>query len=77
MVKTLDPRFESLSGKFNYDLFRKSYKFIESKQEDELKEMKEEMYNEENERQKRSIQVGITHLYHFLVLYDSNHAAKD
>ena len=53
----IDPRFDGLSGKFNYDLYRKSYKFIEDKQEEELKEMKEQMYKEENDTEKRAIQV--------------------
>lgn len=52
-----DPRFDSLSGKFNYDLFRKSYKFIESKQDEEIKEMREDMFKQEDENNKRSIQV--------------------
>lgn len=53
-----DPRFDGLSGKFNYDLYRKSYKFIEEKQEDEIKELKQEMFKEHNERKKKQIQVG-------------------
>ena len=52
-----DPRFDGLSGKFNYDLYRKSYKFIEEKQEDEIKELKQEMFKENNERKKKQIQV--------------------
>ena len=53
----IDPRFDGLSGKFNYDLFRKSYKFIEEKQEEELKEMKDQMYKEDDDKEKRAIQV--------------------
>lgn len=53
----IDPRFDGLSGKFNYDLYRKSYKFIEEQQEEEIKEMKEKMYNTTDVGEKRAIQV--------------------
>ena len=53
----LDPRFDGLSGKFNYDLYRKSYKFIEEKQEDEIKELKSKMFKEVDDRKKKRIQV--------------------
>lgn len=39
-------------------MYRKSYKFIEEKQEDEIKELKQEMFKEHNERKKKQIQVG-------------------
>lgn len=71
----IDPRFDGLSGKFNYDLYRKSYKFIEEKQEEELKEMKEQMYQEENDKEKRAIQVRMGHLFH-IGRYDTNYAAE-
>ena len=61
-----DPRFDGLSGKFNYDLYRKSYKFIEEKQEEELKEMKEQMYQEENDQEKRAIQVRMRCAYFYV-----------
>ena len=32
----IDPRFESLCGTFNEDLYRKSYKFIEDQQVSEI-----------------------------------------
>ena len=55
--KRIDPRFDGLSGKFNYDLFRKSYRFIEQQQDEEIKEMRDTMFNQEDETNKRSIQV--------------------
>lgn len=71
----VDPRFDGLSGKFNYDLYRKSYKFIEEKQEEELKEMKEQMYQEENDKEKRAIQVRTENCFN-IGRYDTNYAAE-
>lgn len=53
----LDPRFDGLSGKFNYDLYRKSYRFIEEKQEEEINELKQNMFKETNGSKKKRIQV--------------------
>ena len=53
----IDPRFDSLSGKLNYDLYRKSYKWIEEKQENEAKELQQQMFNEGDDSEKRRIQV--------------------
>lgn len=71
----IDPRFDGLSGKFNYDLYRKSYKFIEEKQEEELKEMKEQMYQEKDDQEKRAIQVRMGNGFH-IGRYDTNYAAE-
>lgn len=62
---SIDPRFDGLSGKFNYDLYRKSYKFIEEQQEEELKEMKEKMYNTTDVGEKRAIQVRLHSLFKY------------
>lgn len=56
----VDPRFDSLSGKLNYDLYRKSYKWIEEKQENEAKELQEQMFKEGDDSEKRRIQVLIS-----------------
>ena len=53
----LDPRFDGLSGKFNYDLYRKSYRFIEEKQEEEINELKQNMFKETNGSKKKRIQL--------------------
>lgn len=41
--KHRDPRFDSLSGKFNPDLFDKSYAFIEDLKEKEMKQLEVKM----------------------------------
>ncbi|KAJ2144907.1 rRNA biogenesis protein rrp36 [Coemansia sp. RSA 678] len=41
--KTRDPRFDSLSGNFNEDLFEKSYEFLEDQQRDEISDMKRQL----------------------------------
>lgn len=56
----VDPRFDSLSGKLNYDLYRKSYKWIEEKQENEAKELQEQMFKEGDDSEKRRIQVLVS-----------------
>ncbi|KAK8830964.1 hypothetical protein WA577_003664 [Blastocystis sp. JDR] len=57
-----DPRFDSLSGKLNYDLYRKSYKWIEEKQENEAKELQEQMFKEGDDSEKRRIQADMTRI---------------
>ncbi|KAK8795733.1 hypothetical protein WA158_000389 [Blastocystis sp. Blastoise] len=57
-----DPRFENLCGKYNDDLFRKSYKFIEEQQSVEAKELKNKMFREKNEYKKRRIQADLTRI---------------
>ena len=61
----IDPRFDGLSGKFNYDLYRKSYRFIEEMQEEEIKELKQSMFNETNDSKKKRIQVKSVHRANF------------
>ena len=56
-VHCVDPRFDGLSGKFNYDLYRKSYKWMEQKQDDEVKELRERMFSTDNDEEKKNIQV--------------------
>lgn len=63
IIITIDPRFDNLSGKFNYDLFRKSYKFIENKQDEEIKEMRDTMFQQEDETDKRNVQVFLIYLF--------------
>ena len=63
IIITIDPRFDNLSGKFNYDLFRKSYKFIENQQDEEIKEMRDTMFQQEDETDKRNIQVFLVYLF--------------
>ncbi|KAJ1888462.1 rRNA biogenesis protein rrp36 [Kickxella alabastrina] len=39
---TRDPRFDSLSGNFNEDLFEKSYDFLDKQQEEEIEQMRKQ-----------------------------------
>jgi len=38
--KRRDPRFDSMSGKFNEDLFEKTYSFLDEKRDNELSQLK-------------------------------------
>mgnify|MGYP001037784908 FL=1 len=53
--KKRDPRFDSLSGKFNKGLFEASYQFLDSYREQELQELKEALKMPEYENQKPQI----------------------
>mmetsp|Transcript_22496 Transcript_22496/g.29196 ORF Transcript_22496/g.29196 Transcript_22496/m.29196 type:complete len:356 (+) Transcript_22496:172-1239(+) len=52
--KARDPRFEAVSGKFNYDLFRKTYDFLDGYQDAEIKELKASLKLELKKRGKDS-----------------------
>lgn len=41
--RRLDPRFERLSGKFNEDLFRKTYGFVSEKRSEEIKQIRQRL----------------------------------
>merc|ERR1712168_539127 len=50
-----DPRFDNLSGKFNDDLFQKSYSFVEDMKKDELKVVKKQFKKTRNKEEKSSL----------------------
>ena len=60
-VHCVDLGFGGLSRKFNYDLYRKSYKWMEQKQDDEVKELRERMFSTDNDEEKKNIQVKHDH----------------
>ncbi|KAJ1943114.1 rRNA biogenesis protein rrp36 [Linderina pennispora] len=41
--QTRDPRFDSLSGNFNEDLFEKSYAFLDAQRNEELESLKQQV----------------------------------
>merc|ERR1712168_1128940 len=50
-----DPRFDNLSGKFNDDLFQKSYSFVDDMKKDELKVVKKQFKKARNKEEKSSL----------------------
>merc|ERR1712013_493487 len=50
-----DPRFDNLSGKFNEDLFEKSYSFVEDMKKEELKTVKKQFKKVKNQEKKSSL----------------------
>ncbi|KAI9199608.1 uncharacterized protein BJ171DRAFT_427564, partial [Polychytrium aggregatum] len=59
-----DPRFESLSGRFNEDLFKRSYGFLSDYRADEMKQLREQIAKtkniQERERMDRTLQKMIS-----------------
>jgi len=50
-----DPRFDNLSGKFNEDMFQKSYSFVDDMKKDELKMVKKKFKKARNKEEKSSL----------------------
>lgn len=61
--KSRDPRFDSLSGKFNEDLFQKSYSFVEDYKQEELNELNEQLRKEKDPEEKERIALGVRLLH--------------
>ncbi|KAF9970531.1 rRNA biogenesis protein rrp36 [Actinomortierella ambigua] len=55
-AKRRDPRFDSLSGKLNEDLFERSYGFLKDYQQDEMKKLRELIKKEKNQELKEKMQ---------------------
>ncbi|KAF9168617.1 rRNA biogenesis protein rrp36 [Actinomortierella ambigua] len=55
-AKRRDPRFDSLSGKLNEDLFERSYDFLKDYQQDEMKKLRELIKKEKNQELKEKMQ---------------------
>ncbi|KAK3838261.1 MAG: hypothetical protein J3R72DRAFT_370595 [Linnemannia gamsii] len=55
-AKRRDPRFDSLSGKLDNDLFEKSYSFLKDYQADEMKKLKELVKKERDTDMKDKLQ---------------------
>jgi len=53
--KTRDPRFDNLSGKFNEDLFKKSYKFLSEMEENEMNMIQEKIKKTKNSLEKEKL----------------------
>lgn len=53
--KHRDPRFDNLSGKFNEDLFQKSYSFVDDMKKDELKVVKKQFKKAKGKERKSSL----------------------
>uniref|UniRef100_A0A6B2LAH0 rRNA biogenesis protein RRP36 n=1 Tax=Arcella intermedia TaxID=1963864 RepID=A0A6B2LAH0_9EUKA len=56
---TRDPRFDSLSGDYHEDLFKKSYQFLYDLQEDEMATLRAQIAKEKNLEQKEKLQRGL------------------
>lgn len=55
-----DPRFDSLSGNFNKDLFEKSYSFLNDYRKAEVEQLHKELKKEKSEDRKKEIQSVIS-----------------
>ncbi|CAG8512064.1 23121_t:CDS:2 [Dentiscutata erythropus] len=54
--KRRDPRFDDLSGKFNEDLFEKSYSFLNEYKRSEIEEVKKSISKERDPEEKQKLQ---------------------
>jgi len=54
-----DPRFDTLSGKFNPDLFKKAYSFLDELKEKEIQELKQKIIEEKDPVMKEKLQRGL------------------
>ncbi|KAG0090479.1 rRNA biogenesis protein rrp36 [Podila epicladia] len=57
-----DPRFDSLSGKLDTDLFEKSYGFLKDYQADEMKKLRELIKKERDEDMKEKLQTQLSRM---------------
>jgi ribosomal RNA-processing protein 36 len=71
--KTRDPRFDNLSGKYNEDLFKKSYKFLSEIEENEMNMIQEKIKKTKNSLEKEKL----TRVYQSLKSKKQTEAAKE
>lgn len=57
-----DPRFDSLSGNFNQDLFEKSYAFLEDYRKAEVEQLTKELKKTKNEERRRELQAVLSRM---------------
>ena len=60
-----DPRFDSLSGKFNEDLFEKSYSFLNEYKKSEIEQIKNQINKEKDPDEKSKLQWLLSKLVSF------------
>ncbi|KAG0336313.1 rRNA biogenesis protein rrp36 [Podila humilis] len=61
-AKRRDPRFDSLSGKLDNDLFEKSYGFLKDYHVDEMKKLRELIKKERDEDMKEKLQLQLSRM---------------
>ncbi|KAF9186156.1 rRNA biogenesis protein rrp36 [Haplosporangium sp. Z 767] len=61
-AKRRDPRFDSLSGKLDTDLFEKSYSFLKDYQADEMQKLKELIKKERDPDMKEKLQTQLSRM---------------
>ncbi|KAF9575421.1 rRNA biogenesis protein rrp36 [Mortierella alpina] len=61
-AKRRDPRFDSLSGKLDNDLFEKSYSFLKDYQADEMKKLKDMIKKEKDMETKEKLQYQLSRM---------------
>ncbi|KAG0247180.1 hypothetical protein BG011_001897 [Mortierella polycephala] len=61
-AKRRDPRFDSLSGKLDTDLFEKSYSFLKDYQTDEMQKLKELIKKERDSDMKEKLQTQLSRM---------------
>jgi hypothetical protein len=68
--KSRDPRFDERSGKFNEDLFKKSYSFLDEYQKEEIQTLKATVAKIKDPEEKEALEVKLRKLV-------SRHPARD
>ena len=71
-----DPRFESLSGKLNSDLFQKSYAFVENYRKDEIKDLKKVIGKVKDEEERWQLQKDLASKQQEQALHEKDMASK-
>jgi ribosomal RNA-processing protein 36 len=63
-----DPRFDSLSGNFNEELFNKSYSFLDDLKQGEMKEMRKELKKTTDPKEKEKLRKALGIMVMVLIL---------
>lgn len=63
-AKSRDPRFDSLSGRLNQDLFEKSYGFVQDYQQEEKEMLKKKLAKTKNAEEKDHLKRLLTRMVH-------------
>lgn len=69
MKQKRDPRFDSLSGKFNEDLYEKSYSFLNEYKKSEIEQIKSQISKEKDPVEKSRLQQLLSKLVSFFNIY--------
>lgn len=74
--KSRDPRFDQLSGKFNEDLYEKSYSFIKEYKQFEIQELRKKIKKTKNPEQREELQKKLQSMEHQLLAQERKDRVK-